>query len=375
MSQHSDVNEIQQVGRDARFADDEINLFDLVNDLNLQKRWFFGPFTVCLVLGFLYINLVKPVYQVKSVVKAATEGDLIELNAPQLIGGQIKQREKIFSLGVSEAYTQAKQAFLSREYRKAFYSSKLESIKSNGFYNESLTLAQNFNSFNYSFHVKFSNPKKDVEDFVEVKFDSTNPEFATQFLNEYVAYSLSTRLSTIEANLNNKLSMSIGQLEYQAELIEGTYDANKKRRVLELNEALSIAKAVGQKNPIQQKGNMITGDGELPDYMYGEKALKAELTAIDRRPEISKEMPFGEGYFVEGLPALLFEIKSLKELNVDFTKVSLAKVDELATLPRNPIKPRKMLIMALAGVAGGFLGLMMALVVAAYKRYKQEREA
>ena len=34
-----------------------------------------------------------------------------------------------------------------------------------------------------------------------------------------------------------------------------------------------------------------------------------------------------------------------------------------------------MLIMALAGVAGGFLGLMMALVVAAYKRYKQEREA
>ena len=43
MSQHSDVNEMQQVGRDARFADDEINLFDLVNDLNLQKRWFFGP--------------------------------------------------------------------------------------------------------------------------------------------------------------------------------------------------------------------------------------------------------------------------------------------------------------------------------------------
>lgn len=382
MSQHSDVNEMQQVGRDARFADDEINLFDLVNDLNLQKRWFFGPFTVCLVLGLLYVSLVKPVYQVKSVIKGATEGDLIELNAPQLTGGQTEQniegeelKGKIFSMSVEAAYTQAKQALLSREYRRKFYQSKLEEIKGYGFYDESLTLAQNFNSFDEDFHIKLSNPKKDAENFVEVKFDSTNSEFATQFLNEYVAFSLATRLMAIETNLKNKLSMAIDQLEYQAGLIKGTYDANKNRRKLELSEALTIAKAIGQKNPIQQKGNMITGGGKLPDYMFGEKALKAELTVIDRRAETSKELPFGEGYFVAGLPALLFEIKSLKELNVDFTKVSLAKVDELATLPRNPIKPRKMLIMALAGVAGGFLGLMMALVVAAYKRYKQEREA
>jgi chain length determinant protein (polysaccharide antigen chain regulator) len=68
----------------------------------------------------------------------------------------------------------------------------------------------------------------------------------------------------------------------------------------------------------------------------------------------------------------LFKINQLKSLEIDYGKVSLAVVDEQAILPVGAIKPKKLLIMALACVAGGFVGLMMALLMAAFHRHKEK---
>ena len=157
-------------------------------------------------------------------------------------------------------------------------------------------------------------------------------------------------------------------------MIRDKYYTDKAREKLVVAEALSIAKAVGIKQSVHQKAEIIANDGKLPRYMFGEKALAAEKNALDQREKLAKSLPFGEDHFIEGLPEKSFEIKKLKELKIDFEQVKLAKVDEFASLPRKPIKPKKMLILALSLVAGGFLGLMMALLVAAYKRYLKERE-
>jgi chain length determinant protein (polysaccharide antigen chain regulator) len=60
----------------------------------------------------------------------------------------------------------------------------------------------------------------------------------------------------------------------------------------------------------------------------------------------------------------------LKALEIDFSKINLARIDEVAVAPVNPIKPRKLLIMALALVGGLFAGLFMALMVAAFGKHK-----
>jgi len=72
---------------DAHFRDDEINLFDLLADLNVQKRWVAMPLIACVMLALIYVSIAKPVYQVKSVVKPAAVKELVELNPPQLGGG------------------------------------------------------------------------------------------------------------------------------------------------------------------------------------------------------------------------------------------------------------------------------------------------
>jgi chain length determinant protein (polysaccharide antigen chain regulator) len=169
----------------------------------------------------------------------------------------------------------------------------------------------------------------------------------------------------MSANINSRLE----SLDYQASIMREEYKGNKARRILELKEAINVALAVGQENPVYR--NMDLVGGQLPPlYMLGSKAIKAEIKALEFREQIAKDLARGEDHFIAGLPKLLLEIEALKALEIDFSKINLARIDEVAVAPVNPIKPRKLLIMALALVGGLFAGLFMALMVAAFGKHK-----
>ncbi|MGK0249219.1 MAG: chain length determinant protein (polysaccharide antigen chain regulator), partial [Oleispira sp.] len=153
------------------------------------------------------------------------------------------------------------------------------------------------------------------------------------------------------------------------DIIRKAYFGNKIRRILELKEATSIALAVGQEDPVYR--NMDLVGGQLPPlYMLGSKAIKAEIKALTSREEIALNLALGEDHFIAGLPQLLLQIEALQALEIDFSKIRLARIDEVAVVPVSPIKPRKLVIMALALVAGLFAGLFMALIVAAFGKHK-----
>lgn len=376
--QHNQILSSQQ---DANFRDDEINLFDLLTDLQIQKRWFIIPIVSCFLLALVYVSIATPIYQVRTVVKEAGEGDLVELNAPQLQARVVKsdanndqyRRPAVFSMDVDDAYKHATQALLSREYRRDFYKNNIDAIKENQLYNEALTESQNFNEFNEWFAVTLSS-KKDVEQFVELKLDLNNPELAAKLMNDYVAFALDSKLNNFKETLTNKLAVRIEALEYDARLIREKYHTGKAYRKLELEEASQIAKQVGQADSVYSKNNMLSDATDLPLYLYGSKALIAESNALDNREKLTKGLPYGEEHFIAGLPEILFEIQQLKSLKIDYSKVRIAHIDEHAVVPSRSIKPRKTLIVALGLIAGGFLGLMTALIVAAYKRHKKQND-
>jgi chain length determinant protein (polysaccharide antigen chain regulator) len=340
---------------------DEIDLFDLIDDIRSHKRWIFIGFLTAVILAGLYLFKVTPIYQTEAKVKSATATDLIELSRPQLAN--------IFTIDVKGAFSSAQVALLSTKYLKDFYQLRLNEIKViPGIYNESLTLAQNFNQFSQQFSVKTSGAK-DAESFVQVSLNSPEPELATGMLNQYVEYALSRGLKDIYDTMQSKVSGRIEALNYKADIMREGYIGDKSRRILELKEAISIAVAVGQIDPVYRNMDLMGGQ-KPPLYMLGSKAIKAEIKALESRELIAKDLPHGEDHFIEGLPQILLEVDSLKALTVDLSKIHLARIDEQAVMPIKPIKPRKLLIMALAAVAGLFIGLFMALIVAAYGKHK-----
>jgi chain length determinant protein (polysaccharide antigen chain regulator) len=363
-----------------RFSnDDEIDLFDLIDDVWNQRNWVFLGVFFTLVLAGLYLFKATPVYQAEAKVKLATANDLIEFARPQLQGGDEVLREvgdavqkspqPIFEMTVESAFSSATAALLSTGYRKAFYELKLDEIKAiPDAYDENLTLEQNFSNFSEQFSVEISGTN-DTESFVRLSLKSSDAIFVATLLNEFVEYALSRRLRDSYNTMLAKVNGRIEALNYDVNIIRKEYFGNKVRRILELKEATGIALAVGQENPVYR--NMDLVGGQLPPlYMLGSKAIKAEIKALESREQIAKDLPLGEDHFIAGLPTLLVEIEALQALEIDFSKISLARIDEVAVVPVKPIKPRKLLIMALALVGGLFVGLFMALIVAAYGKHK-----
>ncbi len=367
------MNDQQQLNND-----DEIDLFDLIDDIWSHKRWVFIGLFATVILAGLYLFKATPVYQAEAKVKSATANDLTEFSRPQLQGrneisrkgGKVFQKTipSIFEMNVDSAFSSAKSALLSTGYRKEFYELKLDEIKAlPNAYNENLTLEQNFSGFSSQFSVKTSG-LKDSESFVQVSLKSSDAEFASELLNEFVEYALFRRLRDSYDTMLARVNGRIEALNYQAEIMREEYMGNKARRILELKEATAIALAVGQVDPLYRNIDLMGGQ-EPPLYMLGSKAIKAEIKALESRKEIAKDLPRGEDHFIEELPKVLLEIDSLKTLEVDFSKIQLARIDEVAVVPVAPIKPRKLLVMALALVAGLFVGLFMALIVAAYGKH------
>ena len=236
-------------------------------------------------------------------------------------------------------------------------------------YSDAISLEQNFTSFSKKFSIKTSG-NKDNEQYVQLGLELTDPEVAAELLNEFVEYALFRRLRDTFDTMNSKVNARIEALNYQANTMREEYLGFKARRILELKEAAAIAKAVGQTSPIYRNMDLIGGE-EPPLYMLGTKAIRAEISALENRNAIAQDLPRGEDHFIEGLPAILVEIESLESLEIDFTKIHMAKIDEQAIVPVSPIKPRKLLILALAIIAGVFVGIFMALVMAAYGKHKE----
>lgn len=341
--------------------DDEIDLFDLIDDIWKHKTWVLVGLLSALMLAGIYLIKATPVYQAESTVKSATANDLMEFSRPQLVG--------VFSLDVESAFISARSALLSTDYRKEFYELKLDQIKAiPDSYNENFSIEQNFSRFNEQFSIKVSGIK-DSEDYVKLTLKSADPVQASDLLNEFAEYALFRRLRDSYDTMLSSIDRRIELLNYQANIMREEYMSNKARRILELKEATVIAVAVGQTTPLYR--NMDLVGGQVPPlYMLGSKAIKAEIKALESRELIAKNIARGEDRFIPGLTKILVEVEALQALEVDFSKISLARIDEVAVVPVKPIKPRKLLIMALALVGGVFVGLFMAIIVAASGKHK-----
>lgn len=341
--------------------DDEIDLFDLIDDIWAHKIWVVAGLLLSVLVAAVYLGKTTPIYQVDAKVKSATANDLIEFSRPQLA--------EIFTLDVGGAFAAAKSALLSTGYRKEFYDLKLEEIKAvPDFFDEQLSLEQNFLAFSRKFSVTASGAK-DTEAHVKLSLKSSSPTVSAELLNEFIEYALFRRLRDTYDTMLAKVNGRIEALNYRANMMREEYLGDKAKRILELKEAAVIAVAIGQVDPIYRSIDLMGGQ-EPPLYMLGSKAIRAEIKALEARYKSATDLPRKEDHFIEGLPSILLEIDELKKLRVDFSKVHLAKVDEVAVVPLSPIKPKKLLIMALAVVAGSFVGLFMALVVAAYSKRK-----
>ena len=366
--------------------DDDIDIFDLVDDIKDKWYWMLGTMVAGVLLAFVYAFTATPEFKTDAIITDVSPSELLPFNQPVLMSTLalsastgsdsdspvIMSDAAVFELDPESAFLGARSVLRSASVRRSFYlkllgdsDDRLKSLVSS----PNLTEEQNLSDFLARFSFEDAKGKGNLDTYVKVTFRlSEDPELARDILNAYLVYALASHQARIRDEFERKLQAQIDLNETRAANFRSQYETEKERRIAVLEEAASVASSINQSKPFYNTNDVVVSS-EPPLYMMGEVALKREAEQLKARS--SRE---SEDIFIDGLPLITGYLDSLRAVKVDWDSVQLVEVDQPALLPLKPAKPRKLLVIAVGGVGGVMMGILAALLAAASSRHLRRSE-
>lgn len=401
---------------------DEIDLVQLGRALWKQKLLIVAVTLIVGLAGLAYALLAPRYYTVQSVLRPAAIKDLDELNhlgiyklspkqALAQVGAALDSYENrlAYFRDNQQLFADLEQPGRSLEQTfedfndQAFKVLQPDPKKAEGttpFIGLQLTYPQKLNGVEI------------VNGFVQYSLDNVRKEIGAD-LETLIANRLSQlekKMAAARANyeatkevkiakLTEEDTLKRAQLNDELAALRQQLKTRRDNRINQLNEAIRIATSLGISKPTTPSSlgaAEITGQGsvirtevnnqQIPLYFMGSEALQAERKALlarrsddftePRIAQIARELKLlehnrqievlvsreNDDLFLKDLAGWREEAARLRALALDASALKLVSIDQRAVEPRRPIKPKKALIVALALVLGGMLGLFIALV-------------
>ncbi len=333
--------------------DDEIDLFQLFSNLWAQKLLIIVVTVLITAVGGFYAFSSTPIYESNLYLLPPTEKDTAELKKLAQYISTSTSTSTSTNYSTSFVYDKfiatlnsnhAKRSFFQRPEIKEYYmnSSSSELKAWEGFLKD---LAINL-------------PKKD-KSTIDVSFKTDSAQHSAQWLNNYIEHVTSLTKNQLASGITEEINSRKEQIALQISSRIELYSSNLKKEIAKLTEALAIAKSLGLTSPL----NMDAIDNEKNDmmidevrrlYKLGSPALEAEITALKNRKQSE--------LFIPGLADLLQQQAVLASLIVNKANIQPVQIDLAAQVTEEPIKPRKVLILAVSLILGAMLGIFSALI-------------
>jgi chain length determinant protein (polysaccharide antigen chain regulator) len=326
---------------------DEIDLMELVRGIWTQK-WLILAVTVLVVIGAMaYAFLTKPVYETKLFIMPPTQNDIAELNY-----GREKSME-LDSYSIREVYDVFARNLQAESLRQAFF---------NKIYLPSLEESQRKEALEslyerFSRELTIKNAGRETPDRLLVTVQSSDPVQAKEWAMLYVEHASQAAESELIKNVTSEAAVRARNLEQRIVSLRENAQRVREDRIQQLREALQIAKAIGLTTPIVNTTaavDITVETGNKLDYQRGSKALAAEVEALETRPS--------DDAYIDELRSLQMRYGFYRKLNVDPESISVYRQDGVVDVPESPIKPKKMLILAVGVLGGLILGGFLALI-------------
>ena len=249
----------------------------------------------------------------------------------------------------------------SRKYqRKYFFDNKLYTNFDESDYEKSFR--ENFyKRINFTIESKITSRDFREQQFLTVSFMHNNPEQAAEWLNDYIKMVSDLTTKDFVDGINILIRNTIKTFE--SEIISKKNLAIKitQDRIVQLEEALKIASDLGiteiQTSSTNQQSVILSEVESIhsknPIYLYGTKALNAEILALKNRKKMDS--------FITGLRQLELKVKSLESITVNVADVRSAQVDQKAIPPEIRHSPKRKLIVILGTILGGFVAFVYIL--------------
>lgn len=333
--------------RDRLIESDEMDLTDLYKGLWKQKILI----VLCTAIGLLaaagYAWNVTPIYETTFFVQPPTQNDIANLNYGRGEGTGLSV------LTVKDVYDVYLKHLQSETLRRDLF----ESVYLPGIADSQRTGSQNamFGRFDRSLAVALTS-KEDPTRF-SIIATVPNPNDAVKWVTAFAVMAGEHAKQEVLGNIKSDATIKANNLEREIDRQQSSSRKEREDRIVQLKEALIIARSIGLEKPPVIKGELSAEvsdgmDGSLM-YMRGSKALEAEIDNLQKRRS--------DDPFISQLRQKQERLAFYRTLEIDPASVTVFRQDGLVELPDQPIKPRKLLILALGLMVGFAFGIFLAL--------------
>jgi chain length determinant protein (polysaccharide antigen chain regulator) len=336
---------------------DEVDLIQVIQGLWLQKWLILTIVVIFALVGGAYAFLSKPVYEAKAFVIPPTQKDIADLNY-----GRITESELVpYSVKyIYEVFLRNLQAeSLRRDFFEEYYLPSLSESERTG--------SQGGLYDRFSKNLTIAIADKSSPDRFLLAMQSNDPAKAVEWAKAYIDKARVLAVGEMVENVNREAEVRARNLAQQISVLRENGEHVREDLLAQLREALRIAEAIGLEKPPIISGNLSSEvsasmSGELT-YIRGTKALQAEIKNIEERKL--------DDPFIKNLRALQMKYSFYKDLSVKADDVTVFRVDGPIEAPDKPVKPKKALVLAVAILLGGVIGIFVALFRTLYRRNRE----
>ncbi|WP_409281771.1 LPS O-antigen chain length determinant protein WzzB [Pseudomonas defluvii] len=333
---------------------DDIDLIELIKGLWQQKMLIMVTTTVIFLAALAYALLARPVYEAKVFVQPPTQNDIAHLNYGR---GPDTGLDTLTVKDIYDVYVKHLQSeSLRRSFFQTVYLPTLTEQQRNG--SQDL-LYRNFNKL-----LVVAVAAKDTPTRFAITANVYSPQQAAEWVTNYAQLAGDRAKQEVLKNIKSDATVKANNLEQQIATARESSRERREDEIVQLKEALQVAKSIGLEKPPIISGNLSTEvsagmEGSLT-YMRGSKALEAEIENLQKRQS--------DDPFIQNLRQQQAALTFYRNLSVDPALVAVYRQDGVVEQPDKPVKPKKLLIVLLGLVAGVVVGVVLALMRHLYRQ-------
>ena len=329
--------------------DDEIDLFELAAAL-WNRKWVILIITsIVIALAAVYLMITPKVYEAKVIISETQGANVTQLNVGKAQLGQYAQ-----SVTSPSAFALFQKKLHSRSVAMVYFKEHIEPVyRMNGSVASVNSLLDN----NFLKSILVVQPtNKSI--YLTVTHQYTDPVLAAEWLNGYLRYvALKTKEELVDSAQSNK-ALAINEYEKEITSLRTIYSRRLQDKITGLEESFSIAKKLNIQKPADSNLTEKVRSSELDEsllYMRGYEVLRAEIDSLEARKSPDP--------FIKEIRFIQEKISYLNSVEYDIATLNVVNVDGWAAEPERSIKPKKTLVLILAGLFGGMLGVFVSLIL------------
>jgi len=320
-------------------AEDEISLIELWNVLAGRWRLIAATTLLATLIAIVYALTIPPLYKATAYFLPPSEQDV----APIGVAG-------VQDVSVDEAYSLFKRTLSSKSLLHR-YKSEQRSLEGT----PSLII----------------NSDNKIPGSLNLSIEWHDPDEAADWANGLSEMANKLVVEQLLSNLDYRLQQQITILESSSSAMRKIAQKHREDRIVVLTEAYKTAIILGLHDFLDTESGVVFLDTEsgvvsTPTYYRGSKALNAEIDILRNR---SSDDPFIDE--LRNLEEMLLKFKSI---NISDMSVKTYTLDQQALPPKQPIKPKRDLIVTMGGIIGLIGGVFLAFLLNIIQNQKNRSE-